>query len=155
MGWGEESLTGLRMASWRLDWCQQRSPHYYALPNLARPVLVGNYGLKLPPAVLRLGSVRRGGSARGVIGGRPQLPPSAGWRPLASGTSHPLPSNPKTHLGEMLVAARGRRQGNTARPLFRALLRVAPGDPVSLSVVPGTGIYLPPAMSLREIGIRG
>jgi hypothetical protein len=106
MGWGEESLTGLRMASWRLDWCQQRSPHYYALPNLARPVLVGNYGLKLPPAVLRLGSVRRGGSARGVIGGRPQLPPSAGWRPLASGTSHPLPSNPKTHLGEMLVAAR-------------------------------------------------
>jgi hypothetical protein len=63
MGWGEESLTGLRMASWRLDWCQQRSPHYYALPNLARPVLVGNYGLKLPPAVLRLGSVRRGSSA--------------------------------------------------------------------------------------------
>jgi hypothetical protein len=45
------------MASWRLDWCQQRSPHYYALPNLARPVLVGNYGFRLL-AVLRPGAAR-------------------------------------------------------------------------------------------------
>jgi hypothetical protein len=36
------------------------------------------------------------------------------------------------------------------------LLRAAPGDPFSLSVVPGTGLtILLPAMSPREIGIRG